>query len=143
MSLFHDADICRSIIDSLPAGVCVVDMQKKIVFWSHGAERITGHLRHEVIGHSCIGEAVLHCDQPGCEFCNEDCPVARAIKTSQPAETIGFLQHKAGYEIPVRLRAVPVHNQHGSIIGAAETFEEMQPDTRSDRREDDAETSRL
>jgi diguanylate cyclase (GGDEF)-like protein/PAS domain S-box-containing protein len=136
MSLFHDADICRSIIDSLPAGVCVVDMQKKIVFWSHGAERITGHLRHEVIGHSCIGEAVLHCDQPGCEFCNEDCPLARAIKTSQPAETIGFLQHKAGYEIPVRLRAVPVHNQHGSIIGAAETFEEMQPDTRRDRRDD-------
>src|ERR1700686_1265355 len=92
MSLFHDADICRSIIDSLPAGVCVVDMQKKIVFWSHGAERSTGHLGNEVIGHSCIGEAVLHCDQPGCEFCNEDCPVARAIKTSQPAETIGFLQ---------------------------------------------------
>src|SRR5579864_7036228 len=37
MSLFHDAEICRSIIDSLPAGVCVVDMQKKIVFWSHRA----------------------------------------------------------------------------------------------------------
>ena len=101
-----------------------------------GRERITGHLRHEVVGHSCIGEAVLHCDQPGCEFCNEDCPLARAIKTSQPAETIGFLQHKAGHEIPVRLRAVPVHNQHGSIIGAAETFEEMQPDIRRDRRED-------
>ena len=136
MSLFHDADICRSIIDSLPTGVCVVNFQKKIVFWSHGAERITGHLRHEVVGHSCIAEAVLHCDQPGCEFCNEDCPVARAIKTSQPAETIGFLQHKDGYEIPVRLRAVPVHNPHGSIIGAAETFEEMQQDPRRDRRED-------
>ncbi len=136
MSLFHDPDICRSIIDSLPTGLCVVDMQKKIVFWSEGAERITGHLRHEVIGHSCIAEAVLHCDQPGCEFCNEDCPVARAIKTSQSAETIGFLHHKAGYEIPVRLRAVPVHNQHGSIIGAAETFEEMQQDARRDRRED-------
>ncbi len=126
MSLFHDSDICRSILESLPAGLCVVDMQKKIVIWSDGAERITGHLRHDVIGHSCVSEAVLHCDQPGCEFCKEDCPVARAIKTSHPSESVGFLQHKAGYEIPVRIRALPVHNHHGSIIGAVETFEELQ-----------------
>jgi len=126
MSLFHDADICRSILDSLPAGLCVVDMQKKIVFWSDGAERNTGHLRHEVIGHSCISEALLHCDQTGCEFCKEDCPVARAIKTSHAAEGIGFLHHKSGYEIPVRIHAIPVHNQHGSIIGALESFAELQ-----------------
>ena len=74
MPPFHDSDICRGIIDSLPIGLCVVDMQKRIVFWSDGAECITGHLRHEVIGHSCIAETLLHCDQPGCEFCHEDCP---------------------------------------------------------------------
>jgi diguanylate cyclase (GGDEF)-like protein/PAS domain S-box-containing protein len=127
MSLFHDADICRSILESLPSGMTVVDVHKKIVFWSNGAERMTGHLRHEVIGHSCISESLLHCDQPSCEFCKEDCPVARAMKTSHTAEAIGFLHHKAGYEIPVRIQAVPVHNQHGSIIGAVETFEELQP----------------
>lgn len=126
MSSFHDSDICRSILESMPSGLCVVDMQKKIVFWSDGAERITGHLRHEVIGHSCVSESLLHCDQPGCEFCKEDCPVALAIKTSRSTEAIGFLHHKTGYEIPVRIRAVPVHNQHGSIIGAVETFEELQ-----------------
>lgn len=126
MSSFLDSDICRSILESLPAGVCVVDMQKKIVLWSDGAERVTGHLRHEVIGHSCVSETLLHCDQPGCEFCKEDRPVALAIKTSHSTETIGFLHHKTGYEIPVHIRAVPVHNQHGSIIGAVETFEELQ-----------------
>ena len=136
MPPFPDSDICRGIIDSLPIGLCVVDMQKKIVFWSDGAESITGHLRHEIIGHSCIAETLLHCDQPGCEFCHEDCPVARAIKTSSPAESLGFLHHKAGYEIPVRRRAAPVHNQHGSIIGAVETFEEMQPAASPDRRQD-------
>lgn len=125
MSEFHDPEICRSILESLPAGLCVVDMQKKIVFWSDGAERITGHLRHEVIGHSCVSETLLHCDQPGCEFCGEDCPVARAMKTSHSVEATAFLHHKAGYEIPVTIRAVPVHNQHGSIIGAVETFEEL------------------
>jgi len=125
MSSFHDSDICRSILESLPSGLCVVDMQKKIVFWSDGAERITGHLRHEVVGHSCVSEPLLHCDQPGCEFCKENCAVALAITTSHPTEAIGFLHHKTGYEVPVRIRAAPVHNQHGSIIGAVETFEEL------------------
>ncbi len=126
MSAFHDFEISRSILESLPVGLCVVDMQKKIVYWSDGAERITGHLRHEVIGHSCINEALLHCDHPGCEYCGEECPMSQAIKTAQGAEAVGFLHHKAGHQIPVRVRAVPVHNLHGSIIGAAETFEEQQ-----------------
>ena len=135
MSLFDDSEICRGILESLPSGMCVVDVEKKIVFWSHGAERITGHLRHEVTGHSCISEALLHCDQPECEFCHEDCPVASAMKLSHSVETIGFLHHKNGYEVPVHIRAVPVHNQHGSIIGAVETFEELQHATHPNARD--------
>lgn len=126
MSVFDEFDACRNILESLLTGVCVVDMHKKIVFWSDGAERITGHLRHEVIGRSCVDRALLHCQQSGCEFCNEECPMARAIKTSHPVEASGFLHHKSGYEIPVRIRAVPVHNPHGSIIGAVETFDELE-----------------
>ena len=136
MSSFHDSEILRSILEGLPVGLCVVDLQRKIVFWSDGAERVTGHLRHDVIGHSCVAQPLLHCDQPGCEFCSEDCPVARAIKTSQPAEALGFLHHRAGHEIPVVIRAVPIHNQHGSIIGAVETFEDQQPPSSPDHRED-------
>jgi hypothetical protein len=49
------------------------------------------------------------------------------MKTSQPIEAIGFLHPKTGYEIPVRIRAVPAHNQHGSVIGAVETFEDSSP----------------
>ena len=126
MSAFDQFDACRNILESLLTGVCVVDMQKKILFWSDGAERITGHLRHEVIGRSCVDRSLLHCQQPGCEFCSEECPLARAIKTAHPVEASGFLHHKSGYEVPVRIRAVPVHNPHGSIIGAVETFEELE-----------------
>jgi len=63
--------------------------------------------------------------------------MARAIKTSQPAEAIGFLHHKAGHEIPVRARAVPVHNAHGSIIGGMEIFEEQERAASLDHREQD------
>lgn len=126
MSPFDDSEICRSILERLPTGLCVMDLQKRIVFWSNGAERITGHLHHEIIGHSCVAEPLLHCDHPGCEFCSDHCPAARAMKASHSTEGTGFLRHKAGYEIPVRIRAVPVHDCHGSVIGAVETFENLQ-----------------
>jgi two-component system cell cycle response regulator len=135
MCAFPNLEVYRSILESLPTGVCVVDAQKRIVLWSDGAERITGRMRHEVIGHCCVGEALLHCDQQDCEWCNEDCPLARAMKTSHPAEAVGFLFHKAGYEIPVRARAVPVRNERGTIIGAVEIFEEQQQATILDQRE--------
>jgi diguanylate cyclase (GGDEF)-like protein/PAS domain S-box-containing protein len=125
MSALLDSEICLGILESLPTGLCVVDLQKKIVLWSDGAEHITGHLRYEVIGRSCVGEALLHCGQPGCEFCSEDRPLARAMKTSQPHEANGFLHHKAGHEIPVHVRALPVRNAHGSIVGAVEIFEDQ------------------
>ena len=126
MSAFDEPEVWRGILENLPTGLCVIDLQKKIVAWSEGAERLTGHMRHEVIGHSCVSEALVHCDQPGCEFCREDCPMAQAIKTAKGAEASGFLHHKAGHEVPVRLRAVPVRNARGSVIGAVETFETLE-----------------
>jgi len=131
MPFVPDSEIWRSILESLPNGLCVVDAQRKVVLWSDGAERISGRQRHEVIGHSCISEPLLHCDQPGCEFCSEECAAARALKTSQPAQALGFVHHKSGHEVPVRIRAVPIHNQRGSIIGAVEIFDDVEQELTS------------
>lgn len=135
MSFVEDPEVWRSVLENLPAGVCAIDAAKKIVLWSDGAEEITGYKRYEVIGHSCVAETLLHCDQPGCEFCGETCPLACAMKSAQGTEAVGFMHHKAGHEIPVRLRAVPVRNAHGSIVGAVEIFENQQqaiPDNREE-----------
>jgi PAS domain-containing protein len=38
MSPFDNTEVYRSILESLPIAVCVVDLQQKIVLWSDGAE---------------------------------------------------------------------------------------------------------
>lgn len=126
MHTFEDPEIYRDILERLSTGLCVVDLQKRIVLWSDGLEQITGRRRHEVIGHSCVGEALLHCDHQDCEWCHEDCPLARAMKTSRHAESLGFLHHKDGHEVFVRARAIPARTARGSIIGAVAIFEEPQ-----------------
>jgi PAS domain S-box-containing protein len=37
----------EAVVDSLEAGVYVVDRDRKIVYWNHGAERISGYLRQK------------------------------------------------------------------------------------------------
>jgi diguanylate cyclase (GGDEF)-like protein/PAS domain S-box-containing protein len=127
MGTFEDPDIYRGILEALSIAVCIVDLQKRIVLWSDGAERVTGRQKHEVIGHSCVGEALLHCDHQDCEWCSEDCPLARSMKTSRPIEAQAFVYHKRGQHVPVRVRADAVRNVHGSIVGAVASFEEQQP----------------
>jgi PAS domain S-box-containing protein len=48
MPSFQDPEIYREILDGLQIGVSVVDLQRKIVFWSDGAEKVTGYARIDV-----------------------------------------------------------------------------------------------
>ncbi len=114
----------------------MVDLQKKIVFWSDGAERITGHFRHEVVGRPCAGRTLLQCDQNTCEPCGSECPVGAAIQAAHPSEAECYLHHKQGHRIPVHVWAVPVRDAHGSIIAVLQSFEDHHQPEDGEQRED-------
>jgi diguanylate cyclase (GGDEF)-like protein/PAS domain S-box-containing protein len=141
MSAFDDPGICRSLLESLQVGVCVVDLQRKIIFWSDGAERITGNLRHEVVGRPCAGRTLLQCNQSTCESCGSECPVGAAFQGAHPSQTEGYLHHKQGHRVPVHVWAVPVRDAHGSVIGVLQSFEDhVQPED-GEQREDSLKSS--
>jgi diguanylate cyclase (GGDEF)-like protein/PAS domain S-box-containing protein len=123
MPAFQDPDIYRNILDTLQIGVSVLDLEKKIVFWSDGAEQITGYSRMDVMGHSCTENILLHCNQSKCEMCNEKCPLATALHDAKPGEAMTFIHHKSGYRMQVHVWAIPLRDKHGSIIGIIQTFE--------------------
>jgi len=123
MPAFQDPEIYRDILDGLQIGVSVLDLQKKIVFWSDGAEQITGYSRIDVLGHLCTENILLHCNQSCCEMCTEKCPVACAIHDAKPVEAVSFIHHKAGHRTPVHTWSIPLRNHRGSIIGIIQTFE--------------------
>ncbi len=123
MPAFQDPEIYRDILDGLQIGVSVLDLQKKIVFWSDGAEQITGYARIDVLGHTCAENILLHCNQPSCEMCTERCPMAAALHDATPVEAMSFVHHKSGHRVPVRTWAIPLRDKRGSIIGIIQTFE--------------------
>jgi diguanylate cyclase (GGDEF)-like protein/PAS domain S-box-containing protein len=123
MPNFIDPDIYRDILDELQIGVSVLDLERRIVFWSDGAESITGYLRIDVLGHSCTENILPHCNQNTCEMCAEDCSLSQALRNARPLESIGSIHHKAGHWMPVHSWAIPLRDKRGLIIGIIQTFE--------------------
>ena len=53
------------ILDSLSDGVYVCDRDRKIVYWSKSAERITGWTSQDVVGRRCLDDVLCHIDKDG------------------------------------------------------------------------------
>ena len=123
MSAFFDPETYRDILDGLQIGVRVLDLQKKIVFWSDDAEQITGYARIDVLGHSCTDNILQHCNQISCEMCAGKCPMATALNDARPVEAMSFIHHKSGHRTPVHSWAIPLRDKQGSVIGIIQTFE--------------------
>jgi len=120
----QNAETLRAVLETLQAGVCIVNLDRKICFWNEGAEHITGYLSQEVLGRFC-GEILLikfHANKEA--ICEHSCPLAAAMRDGKARQSRVYLHHRAGYAVPVTLRAVPIRDAQNHVIGAAETFVE-------------------
>jgi diguanylate cyclase (GGDEF)-like protein/PAS domain S-box-containing protein len=121
----QDPEIFRIVLDSLQTGVYVADRQGKILFWNQGAERLTGHKRHDVVGHPCRDNILVNCNDQGCMACGGTCPFTRTLHEGKPHEAKMQLRHKDGTPVHVLMRIAPIRDTRGSIIGIAESFDEQ------------------
>ena len=122
-----DQNQYRAILESLPNGIYVVDLDRRIRFWNQGAEKITGYLRHEVIGRRCPENFLRHCDESYRSLCQTGCPLHWTMSDGQPREVDVYLRHKEGQQVPVRVRSVAIRDADGAIVGGAESFDERHP----------------
>lgn len=135
MSAFDDPGIYRLVLESLQTGVYLVDREHRIVFWNEGAEKITGYMRHEVVGHFCRDNLLKSDKDPKTILCDTSDTLQSALRDGKPAIADLPLLHKSGHRIFVRLRVVPIRNSNGAIIGAAESFEVNPSASDWDRRQ--------
>lgn len=116
------------ILDSLNEGVYVCDRERRIVYWSRGAERITGWQSGDVVGLRCLDDVLNHVDKDGHRLCGEEfCPLHRAMVTGTQS-TVGlivFAQGKEGNRIPMEVTVAPIRDPAGEIIGGVETFRDV------------------
>jgi len=122
--LQEQVDFHRTILDQLYEGVYLVDRDRKILYWSEGAERISGYASAEVVGSSCADNILIHVDQEGKSLCLEGCPLEKTMNDRQPQEAEVYLHHKQGHRVPVHVRTAPLKDDAGRVIGGIEAFSE-------------------
>jgi diguanylate cyclase (GGDEF)-like protein/PAS domain S-box-containing protein len=118
------SDFYRAAIDSVTAGVYLVDKSGTILFWNTGAERISGYLRQEIVGHSALHDFLGHLDPENNPIDGELLPVSIALRNGKENAAQVSIRHKSGNRILTRLHAAPIRDTHGALLGAVETFEE-------------------
>jgi diguanylate cyclase (GGDEF)-like protein/PAS domain S-box-containing protein len=124
----------RLLLEALPFGVYVVNREARVVLWSEGAEQLTGYLRQDVVGRSCQEELLSHCDSENNPLHGTMIPLLATLHEGRAASGEVSLRVKNGHFLPVQIRTVPLRDEQGRLIGAAEIFEEIRPRSRDDRR---------
>jgi PAS domain S-box-containing protein/diguanylate cyclase (GGDEF)-like protein len=114
----------RDILEHFPVAAYLVDTGRRIVLWNDACEALTGHRREEVLGRVCADGLLVHCDESCRPKCGVSCPLSDTMHDGLARCTDLFFRHKLGHRVPVRVRAVPVRDAHGAIIGACEAMEE-------------------
>jgi PAS domain S-box-containing protein/diguanylate cyclase (GGDEF)-like protein len=139
--MFQDSDIFKAALDNLPVGVYMVDTQLRIMFWSRGAERISGYLAQDMLGRHCREKLLVDLDENNPVACGEACQLTDSMRNGQSYEADVLLRHRTGHRIPVHVRAAPLKDSHDKIVGATECFEESRFSAARDRRGKGTETS--
>jgi len=96
----------RGVLDAVSDGVYVTTGEREIVFWSKGAERITGYSSDEVLGKHCHDNILVHTDVLGKNLCFDGCPLLKCIETGERQEAKEvFLKRKDGERVAVYVKA--------------------------------------
>jgi PAS domain S-box-containing protein len=116
------------VVDSISEGLYVVDTERRILYWSKGAERITGWKAEEVVGSLCRDGVLEHVDSADHTLCHSDfCPLYRSIaagKSLRVSSIVHALTRK-GKRVPVEVTTSPYRDGEGGIIGGIEVFRDM------------------
>lgn len=133
--MIDDPEIYRAALDSVTAGVYLVDRAGKILFWNSGAERLTGYLRQDIVGHSALKDFLGHLDGENNQMAGEGLPVSIVLRDGKDSFAQVSIRHKSGHRVLARLRASPIRDSNGVLVGAVETFEESIFNTPIDERQ--------
>ena len=123
-TFFDHPEMYRSVLDSLPTGVYILDRERRVRFWNQEAEHLTGHLAHEAVGQDGTGHLLEPCDEEGRVLSRNDCPVAQTLIHGQDQPFRGFYLHKNGHRLAVQGRTRAILEHSDLIVGAIVVFED-------------------
>ena len=119
----HDQFV-RTILENLSEAVCGFDLDRSLIYWNRGAERITGFKAEEVLGKKCSMGILMHVDDEGRPLCSSGCMLVDAIRKRAVHNAELFIRHRDGHRLPVSVRFAPLIDDDDQVVGALQVFSE-------------------
>jgi PAS domain S-box-containing protein len=108
-----------SILDSISDGVFTVDPEWRVLSFNRSAELITGVAREDAIGRRCA-------DVFRASMCETECALRHTMSTgSAVVNRAAFIIKADGQRIPISVSTALLRDQHGRVMGGAETFRDL------------------
>jgi PAS domain S-box-containing protein len=121
----------KAVVDGLFDGVYYVDLYRTIQYWNPAAERLTGYGPDRAVGTRCSDNLLMHVDADGNSLCRTACPLAHTMADGRVREARVYLHHRDGHRLPVTVRALPMRDRDGKMIGSVEVFSDATGEVRS------------
>jgi diguanylate cyclase (GGDEF)-like protein/PAS domain S-box-containing protein len=122
------------VLDTLTDGVYFVDRDGRITFWNRAAEVLTGFTRDQVLGTRCSDGLLCHVSEGGVRLCEGGCPLRRTMEDGRERSQEVYFRHASGHRVPVTVRASPLRDETGRVVGAVEVFSDNSPRLAAVRR---------
>ena len=120
--LADHADFHKLLLDDLYDAVYFVDPDRRILYWNHAAEALSGYAASDVIGRRCSDNLLCHVDESGHNLCQNDCPLSHSMHSGTRGKADVYLRRKDGHRLAVSVRVVPILDANNRILGAVEVF---------------------
>src|SRR5450631_1151178 len=108
----------KLLLDDLYDGVYFVDTERRILYWNHAAEGLTGFAASEVVGRRCSDNVLCHVDESGHSLCLNDCPLSRSMQSGTRGKADAYLRCRDGHRLAVSVRTVPILDENKRALGA-------------------------
>ena len=107
-----------AILNTLPEGLCFIDLKGRIRFWNRAAEQISGFTAAEAMSSRKIDQVLSYSDSEGHPIAPASFELAQTMERSNDS----FIRHKNGFHLPVRLRKLPLLSDVGAPLGVIDVF---------------------
>lgn len=112
----------KSIFDTLQDGILVLDTQGVIQAVNPSAERLTGYIREELLGHSC---GILNCT--GCKIIGKGSgkDFCKLFTVGRSKVKQCMITNRENRSVHILKSARVLYDEDGKMIGAVETLTDM------------------
>ncbi|MEQ1917115.1 MAG: PAS domain S-box protein, partial [Gallionella sp.] len=117
----QNAEMTRSLLDTLSDGVYATDLQGKLTFMNAAAEKVLGWQEQELIGHS-MQERVVYREADAVSVMSA--PQDQVLLDGHPHDGKGYVVTRDGRTIPVEYRARAIVSE-GKVGGALVSFQDI------------------